>query len=96
MLQGSFKKERKKIDLKHCVFQFQVTILEAGARFSPGVGVVKGDKYKTTQMPGWREESLGYHTDIGEIYYNNTSGRETKGLFGNSVNEFKNVVVSDC
>ena len=42
-------------------------------------------------MPGWREESLGYHTDDGKIYYNDDySGRETKGLF-NSLNGFKNI-----
>ena len=51
------------------------------------------DDYKTNQMPGWRKESLGYHTDDGKIYYNDTSGRETKGIF---VNELKNVFVSDC
>ena len=43
-------------------------------------------------MPGWRKESLGYHTDDGKIYYNDDySGRETKGLFGNSLNRFKNI-----
>ena len=43
-------------------------------------------------MPGWRKESLGYHTDDGKIYYNDDySGRETKGLFGNSLNGFKNI-----
>lgn len=51
------------------------------------------DDYETNQLPGWHEESLGYHTDDGKIYYNNTSGRETKGFLGNSVNEFKNVSV---
>ena len=58
---------------------------------------MKGDKYKTTQMPGWRKESLGYHTDDGKIYYNATSGRETKGLFGTSETNSKlclSVIVS--
>ena len=81
--------------MKHCVFQFHVTILKTGTRLWPGVGVVKDD-YKTNQMPGWHKESLGYHTDDGKIYYNNTSGRETKGFFGISENKFKNVFVSDC
>lgn len=69
----------QEVNLKRWVFQFQVTILETGTRLWPGVGVVEGD-YDTTQMPGWRKESLGYHTDDGKIFYNDTSGRETKGF----------------
>ena len=84
--------------MKHWLFQFQVTILETGSRLWPGVGVVEGE-YDTSQMPGWREESVGYHTDDGKIYYNDTTGRETTGVFRNSVNKscrIRKVFVSAC
>ena len=72
----------QEVNLKRWVFQFQVTILETGTRLgvSPGVGVVQKN-YDTTDMPGWGKDSLGYHTDDGKIYYNDTPGRETKGFF---------------
>lgn len=38
------------------------------------------ENYDTSRMPGWENGSLGYHTDDGKIYHNDTTGRETKGL----------------
>ncbi|KAL9954088.1 hypothetical protein ACROYT_G041582 [Oculina patagonica] len=57
---------------------FEVTILETGDVRWPGIGVVD-ENYDTSRMPGWEDGSLGYHTDDGKIYHNDTTGRETKG-----------------
>lgn len=38
-------------------------------------------KYNMSYMPGWDNESVGYHTDDGKIYHNDDyDGKETKGF----------------
>ena len=34
-----------------------------------GIGITN-EAYNTSKMPGWFGESLGYHTDDGNIFYN--------------------------
>lgn len=61
-------------------YHFQVTILETGNIRWPGIGVVD-KKYNMSYMPGWDNESVGYHTDDGKIYHNDDyDGKETKGF----------------
>ena len=45
-----------------------------------GIGVVN-EGYDTCKLPGWKDGSVGYHTD-GNLYdaANNDYGRETKGM----------------
>ena len=35
--------------------------------------------YSTTDMPGWDDNSLGYHTSDGKIFHNGDVGKETEG-----------------
>ena len=44
-----------------------MTILETSKTNLLGVGVVN-DGYNNTRMPGWRDESVGYHIDDGKIF----------------------------
>lgn len=44
-------------------------MLETGERKWLAVGVVY-EGYHNSQMPGWRNESVGYHTDDGKIFHN--------------------------
>ena len=65
-----------------------MTVLETGERKWLAVGVVN-EGYDNSQMPGWENESVGYHTDDGKIFQSVktgdedayvTTGRETKGI----------------
>ena len=61
---------------------FQVTILETGKIMWLGIGIVDED-YQNTYMPGWFVESVGYHTDDGNIFHNHPSeegAKATKGM----------------
>ena len=61
---------------------FQVTILEAGKIMWLGIGIVD-EQYPTIKMPGWYEESVGYHTDDGNIFHNypfEEGAKATKGM----------------
>ena len=57
--------------LKFCseakLFLFKVMILESGETRWLGIGVVF-DHYGTDKMPGWREETVGFHTDDSKIF----------------------------
>ncbi|CAH3137407.1 unnamed protein product, partial [Porites lobata] len=60
---------------------FEVTILEAGKIMWLGIGIVD-EQYPTIKMPGWYEESVGYHTDDGNIFHNypfEEGAKATKG-----------------
>ncbi|CAH3046582.1 unnamed protein product [Porites lobata] len=46
---------------------FEVMILESGETRWLGIGVVF-DHYGTDKMPGWREETVGFHTDDSKIF----------------------------
>ncbi|KAJ7358638.1 hypothetical protein OS493_022070 [Desmophyllum pertusum] len=56
---------------------FEVAILETGEKRLLAVGVVT-EEYSTKYMPGWKNGSVGYHTDDGMIIRDNIR-RETKG-----------------
>ena len=36
--------------------------------------------YNIRRMPGWYDNSLGYHTSDGEIFQNAENGKATKGI----------------
>lgn len=47
-----------------------------------GIGIVD-EHYRNTKMPGWYKESVGYHTDDGNIFHNFPSlegAKATKGM----------------
>ena len=47
------------------------------------MGVVT-EHYDDTDMPGWRNNSLGYHTNDGKIFHNcNQHPEDTKGIKSN-------------
>ena len=52
-------------------------ILETGETKWLGLGVVFED-YRTTLMPGWRDGTVGYHTDDRGIFKDNRR-KETTG-----------------
>ena len=58
---------------------FQVAISETGKQILLGIGVVN-ERYNTSKMPGWKNGSVGFHTD-GTIFdaANSKYGRETRG-----------------
>ena len=58
---------------------FQVAISETGKQILLGIGVVD-ERYNTSKMPGWKNGSVGFHTD-GTIFdaANSKYGRETRG-----------------
>lgn len=60
---------RKCFTVLYYLFHPQITIVETGEYKWLGIGIT--DKaYKTSDMPGWYKESLGYHTDDGNIFHN--------------------------
>ena len=60
---------RKCFTVLYYLFHPQITIVETGEYKWLGIGIT--DKaYKKSDMPGWYEESLGYHTDDGNIFHN--------------------------
>jgi len=46
-----------------------VVILETKNNGQVGIGVVNKD-YDNLAMPGWEDNSLGYHTSDGKFFYN--------------------------
>ena len=57
-------------------------ILETGETKWLGLGVVFED-YGTTLMPGWRDGTVGYHTNNRNIFddeHKETTGSVSKGL----------------
>ena len=36
--------------------------------------------YEFTWMPGWGIESVGYHTDDGNVFHSRFTGIQTKGM----------------
>lgn len=66
----------------YCLSHPQVTIEEAGKFNCLGIGIVNED-YDTSLMPGWDKESVGYHTDDGNIFHSTQgcdSDMETEGM----------------
>ena len=63
------------------LFLFKVMILESGETRWLGIGVVF-DHYGTDKMPGWREETVGFHTDDSKIFDTQHCdfGKKTIGL----------------
>lgn len=53
----------------YCLFHPQITIVETGEYKWLGIGITN-ETYNRSKMPGWIGESLGYHTDDGNIFYN--------------------------
>lgn len=60
---------RANLLLRCCLFPKQVVILETGRTRWLGIGIVN-EGYNDNKMPGWIQESVGYHTDDGNIFYN--------------------------
>ena len=60
---------RANLFLRCCLFSKQVVILETGRKRWLGIGIVN-EGYNDSKMPGWIEESVGYHTDDGNIFHN--------------------------
>ena len=60
---------RENLFLRCCLFSKQVVILETGRKRWLGIGIVN-EGYNDSKMPGWIEESVGYHTDDGNIFHN--------------------------
>ena len=46
-----------------------MVILETAGKRLLGIGIVN-EGYNDSKMPGWIEESVGYHTDDGNIFHN--------------------------
>ena len=46
-----------------------MVVLETGRKRWLGIGIVN-EGYNNSKMPGWIEESVGYHTDDGNIFHN--------------------------
>ena len=63
------------------LFLFKVMILESRETQWLGIGVVFGD-CGTELMPGWKEGTVGYHTNDRKIFDSEESrkGRKTIGL----------------
>ena len=53
----------------YCPSHPQITIVETGKYKWLGIGITNED-YDTSEMPGWSKESVGYHTDDGNIFHN--------------------------
>ena len=70
------------LTMLYCLSHPQVTIVETGKFKTVGIGIVNED-YDISSMPGWKEDSVGYHTDDGNIFIG-TMGRDhginTKGM----------------
>lgn len=61
-------------------FSFQVVILGTGKKDQLGIGVVN-ENYNDTHMPGWDDNSLGYHTGDGKIRHNSDEyPKDTHGI----------------
>ena len=73
---------RSVLTMLYCLSHPQVTIVETGKFKTLGIGIVNED-YDISSMPGWKEDSVGYHTDDGNIFLG-TMGRDhgihTKGM----------------
>ncbi|CAH3160768.1 unnamed protein product [Porites evermanni] len=60
---------------------FEITIVETGEYKWLAIGITN-EAYKTSEMPGWYEESLGYHTDDGNIFHNTKNLEDAIGTKG--------------
>ena len=62
----------KPLDPKHQIYYFEITVLEPGQAI--GIGLTKSSvKSRTDEMPGWYNNSIGYHSDDGGIFHNRGS-----------------------
>ena len=70
------------LTMLYCLSRPQVIIVETGRFNTLGIGIVNED-YDISSMPGWEEESVGYHTDDGNIFLGTRGhghGIDTKGM----------------
>ena len=67
------------LTMLYCLSYLQVTIVETGKFNCLGIGLVNQD-YEFTRMPGWGIESVGYHTDDGNVFHSRSTGIQTKGM----------------
>lgn len=67
------------LTMLYCLSHLQVTIVETGKFNRLGIGLVNQD-YEFTWMPGWGIESVGYHTDDGNVFHSSFRGIQTKGM----------------
>ena len=72
---------RKCFTMLYYLFHPQITIVETGEYKWLAIGITN-EAYKTSEMPGWYEESLGYHTDDGNIFHNTKHLEDAIGTKG--------------
>ena len=63
------------------LFHPQITIVETGEYKWLGIGIAEED-YNTSKMPGWYKQSLGFHTDEGNIFHKAEDFEYTIGTKG--------------
>ena len=61
---------------------FEATVLNEGLRGIVAVGLI-GEGYPMDKMPGWAEESIGYHADDACAFHNTGWGRQWGKRYGN-------------
>lgn len=62
------------------LFYFEVEIITIGDTI--GVGLVSKDFGLLNKIPGWESDSVGYHSDDGELFLGNALGRKYGPIFG--------------
>lgn len=70
------------LTMLYCLSHPQVTIVETGKFKTLGIGIVNED-FDISSMPGWEKDSVGYHTDDGNIFLRTMGpdhGINTKGM----------------
>ena len=72
---------RKCFTMLYCLFHPQITIVETGEYKWLGIGITN-EAYESNKMPGWYKESLGYHTDDGNIFHNSKKHEDAIGTKG--------------
>jgi hypothetical protein len=60
---------------------FEATVLNEGLRGIVAVGLI-GEGYAMDKMPGWAEESIGYHADDACAFHNTGWGRQWGKRYG--------------
>ena len=64
----------KPIDLKIEIFYFEMTVRQPGDGGAIAIGLTKSNvKSRNGELPGWSDDSIGYHGDDGGIFHNSGS-----------------------
>lgn len=63
------------------LFYFEVEIITIGDTI--GIGIVSKDFGLLNKIPGWESDSVGYHSDDGELFLGNALGKKYGPIFGN-------------